>query len=123
MSPASSPDLSALRESSRPDQRLHRRYPIALDLRYKLENERHITHSGSGRTLNLSSGGIFFKPKEPVPERGQIELVVNWPFLLDGACHLHLIARGRIVRSNDNGTAVEVTHHELRTGKRPLTAS
>ena len=45
--------------------------------------------------------------------------MLNWPFLLDDACHLNLIARGRIVRSNSDGTAVEVTYHELRTSKRP----
>ncbi len=124
MSPASIlASVSGPEESQQPEQRSCRRYPIALNLQYKLINKTRVTRLGSGKTLNLSSSGIFFKAKEPIPEEGQIELVVNWPFLLDGACPLNLVARGRIVRSSSNGTSVEMTYHELRTGKRRIASS
>ena len=105
-------------ESPRPDQRLHPRYPISLDLQYKLLNQ---ARTGSGRTLNISTGGIFFETHDPLPEHGQIDLEMNWPFFLDGACPLKLRVQGRIVRSDATGTAVRLTRYEFRTSKRTAT--
>src|ERR1700681_4014625 len=94
------------------DQRLHRRYPIALKVEYKLLNKGQVERLGSGSTVNISSGGIFFEPDEPLPAQGRIELVLEWPFLLERVCALKLVMRGRIVRSGPAGIAVEATQHE-----------
>ena len=116
-------EVSAPLETPRPERRLHTRYPIALDLQYTVINGDQITCVESSGTLNFSSSGILFKANEPVPEQGQIELVVNWPVPLDGVCHLSFVALGRTVRNDTNGTAVEVMRHGLRTTKRPATSS
>jgi PilZ domain len=97
------------------DQRLHRRYPIALKVEYKLLNKGQVERLGSGSTVNISSGGIFFEPDEPLPAQGRIELVLEWPFLLERVCALKLVMRGRIVRSGPAGIAVEARQHEFRT--------
>jgi hypothetical protein len=47
-------------------------------------------------------------------------LLMQWPFFLDGTCPLKLVVQGRIVRSDGNGTAVQVLRHEFRTCKRPV---
>jgi len=104
-----------LPQNSHADQRLHRRYPIALKVEYKLLNKGKTERLGSGRTLNISSGGIFFEPDEPLPAQGRIELVLEWPFLLERVCALKLVVRGRIVRSEAKGIAVESRQHEFRT--------
>lgn len=104
-----------LPDNSRADQRLHRRYPIALKVEYKLFNKGKTERLGSGRTVNISSGGIFFEPDEPLPPQGRIELILEWPFLLERVCALKLVVRGRIVRSEANGIAIESRQHEFRT--------
>jgi hypothetical protein len=106
---------------NRPDQRLHRRYPITLKVEYKLINKGRVERVGTGQTINISSGGIFFEPDTPLPANGPIELLLDWPFLLDKVCGLKLVMRGRIVRRDGNGIAIEARQHEFRTsGARSL---
>ena len=100
-------------EASHPDRRQHFRYPLNLELRYRLSDK--IT--GVGATLNISSGGIFFKTSGPLPQRSQINLAIDWPFLLDGVCHLKLVMWGQVVRSDAKGTAIKASSYEFRTSK------
>jgi hypothetical protein len=99
------------------DQRSRGRYPIILELQYKLLRGGRVARTGSGRTLNISSGGVLFKTDDLLPERGAVELAMKWPFLLEGSCGLKLVMRGRIVRcdSNARATAVRAESHEFRT--------
>jgi len=109
----------ALVEDPRADQRLRTRYPIRLDLEYSLLIHGLVRRTGSGRTLNLSSDGVFFETNGPLLEHREIRLVLDWPCLLDGICHLKLIVRGRVVRSDRTGTAVRMKSYEFHTSKRP----
>lgn len=104
-------------EGGRGDQRSRGRYPITLELQYKLLRGSRVVRIGSGRTLNISSGGVLFETDHPLPERGFVELALKWPFLLNGACGLKLVMRGRIVRNEAKvgATAVCVESHEFRT--------
>ena len=121
MSPGSVPkDAPAFLETRRSDQRLHRRYAISLDVQYRLRNNGEVTKVGAGKTFNISSGGIFFQTGGALPTDGEIELLMKWPFFLDGSCPLKLVVQGRIVRSDANGTAVQALRHEFRTSKRPV---
>jgi PilZ domain len=115
MSPALARATSRLLETHRADQRLHQRYPIALNVEYKLLIKGRVERLGSGRTTNISSGGIFFEADDPLPTRGRVELAMDWPFLLEGVCALKLVMRGRIVRSDTKGIAVQIVQHEFRT--------
>jgi hypothetical protein len=101
--------------NGRRDQRAHRRYPISLPVDYKLRSKGRINHTGSGETLNVSSGGACFRCTESLPAGGSIELVMNWPFLLEGVCPLKLVMRGRIVRSDGERIAIQAQQHEFRT--------
>lgn len=97
------------------DRRSKRRYPIALELQYKLMKHRRVERLGSGRTLNISSGGILFEADGLLPANGPIELALSWPFLLHGSCGLKLVIRGRIVRTHDKAIAIRAEFHEFRT--------
>jgi len=99
----------------RGDQRARSRYPISLDLQYKLLRGGRIERAGSGKTLNISSGGLLFETGEPLPERGLVEVSMQWPYLLQGVCSLKLVMRGRIVRSAADCTAIRAQFHEFRT--------
>jgi len=122
MSPASAPQktpaITTLSASPSFDKRLHRRYPIALEVQYKLRNNGEVTGFGTGRTFNISSGGVLFKAGAELPANGEIELRMPWPLALDGDCPLNLVVQGRIVRSDSKGTAIRSLRHEFRTGKR-----
>jgi hypothetical protein len=115
MSPALASDAVRLLEKRNADQRLHQRYPIILNVEYKLLIKGRVERLGSGRTRNISSGGIFFEVDETLPTQSKIELAMDWPFLLEGVCALKLVMRGRIVRSDTKGIAVKIAHHEFRT--------
>src|SRR6266851_5797476 len=82
---------SVLSETHAGDQRLNGRYPITLELQYKLLNKGRVEHLGVGRTLNISSGGVLFQADGILPPTGPIELALTWPFLLEGICNLKLV--------------------------------
>jgi hypothetical protein len=101
------------------DQRSHRRHPVTLELEYKLFKRGRVVQLGSGRTLNVSSGGVLFEANEALALDGLIELIISWPAFLEGICPLKLVMRGRVVRNDDsNQVAISVTHHEFRTARR-----
>ena len=103
---------------ARSEQRLHRRYPITLDVQYELLIGNRGKRFGSGRTVNISSGGVFFETKSDLPTHGPIELILDWPS--EGVANLKLIVQGRIVRSDAIGTAVKMTRHKFRASERPV---
>jgi len=99
------------------DHRARGRYPIALELQYKVLRGGRVEQTGTGRTLNISSGGVLFETDDQLPRRGRVELAMQWPFLLQGTCGLKLVMRGHIVRSAGNSrvTALQADFREFRT--------
>ena len=97
------------------EQRSHQRYPIELELEYRLLSKSGSEPLGSGKTRNISSRGVLFEAPGSLPEGGSIEVLLSWPFLLEGVCPLRLVMRGRIVRSDLRGVAIQSTYHEFRT--------
>lgn len=102
-------------ESHRVDQRDHRRYPITLEIEYKLLSKGRVERVGAGKTLNISSGGVLFEARDVLPAGSPIEVLMNWPFLLEGVCPLKLVIQGRVVRCDNRLVAVRCDHHEFRT--------
>ena len=115
MSPAMARTAVRLLETHRADQRLHQRYPITLKVEYKLLKKGRVDRLGTGRTINISSGGIFFETGDTLPVKSRVELAMDWPCLLEGVCALKLVMRGRIVRKDTAGIAVQIASHEFRT--------
>ena len=106
-----------LPETSRGDQRAKDRYPITLELQYKLLDKGRVDRVGVGRTVNISSHGVLFETDRPLTPGRLVELTMKWPFLLRGICGLKLVVRKRIVRchANTKATAVKAESHEFRT--------
>jgi hypothetical protein len=44
----------------RGDRRIQRRYPVALELEYKVVTGGAVIGTGTGKTGNISSGGVLF---------------------------------------------------------------
>jgi hypothetical protein len=103
------------------EQRSHQRYPIELEVEYRLLAKGRSEQVGSGKTRNISSGGILFDALGSRPATGSIEVLLSWPFLLEGVCPLKLVMKGQIVRSDTRGVAIQYNYHEFRTaGSRML---
>jgi hypothetical protein len=97
------------------DRRGDRRYEIRLEARWKLVRRRKVLETGSGRTLDFSSGGVLFEPGRQLPVGLNVELSISWPVLLHNVAPLQLVVYGRIVRSNGSRTAMRMAQHEFRT--------
>jgi|SRR5579871_4950964 len=95
--------------------RSHQRFPISLDVQYRQIKRGRISDLGSGRTINISSGGILFAADHALAPGTNLEVLVNWPFLLEGVCPLKLVMRGRVVRSEGTSAAIQTSQHEFRT--------
>jgi hypothetical protein len=97
------------------DRRYDRRYGIALEVRWKLVRRRKVLDSGTGITIDLSSGGILFDAGRTLPVGMNIELSISWPVLLHNSSPMQLFVSGRIVRTNGGQAAIATTQHEFRT--------
>ncbi|SRR5579871_5522618 len=97
------------------ERRQDRRYEIRLDLRWKLIRRRRTLETGTGSTVDLSSGGIHFETDRSLPVGLNVELSIAWPALLHNMAPLQLVAFGKIVRSSGTRTAIQMYQHEFRT--------
>lgn len=106
------------------DLRKYRRYPVSLDLSYRLLQPGGATaRVGTGRTRDISNGGLCFECEDAFPSSGVIELSLNWPCALEGIHPLKLVMRGSIVRATGGRIAVKALGYEFRTaGIRPMHA-
>jgi PilZ domain-containing protein len=105
------------------DRRNRRRYDIDLHVQYKVFRHYQVAQSGTGKTINLSGGGIAFEIDEVLMPGAAIELAIAWPVLLNKTCPLKLVVTGKVVRSDAMLTAVRMERYEFRTqGVRTLQA-
>ena len=97
------------------DRRDDRRYPIELELRYKVIARSRIQLNGGGRTMNMSSGGVLFGGDQSLPAGAFVELSIHWPVLLRDTRPLTLLIVGRVVRCEDRTVAVKTSRYEFVT--------
>jgi hypothetical protein len=95
------------------DRRLQRRYPLELDLEFKIMEDDKVVSTGAGRTENISSGGVLFHAREGVPIGPQVELSVRWPAVLGNAPFLELRISGRLVRNDAYGLAMRMSRYHF----------
>ena len=97
------------------ERRAKRRYPMRLPLQFKIVKNYVVIGTGYGTSLDLSSNGIAFATSSPLRVGSHVELAIGWPVPLNGSCALKLVASGRVVRSDQNCTAIAMERHEFRT--------
>jgi hypothetical protein len=96
------------------DRRRTTRFPVNEELKYRVMHKSSRV-SGTGKTLNIGSGGVLFTTEEKLPLGRQVELSVNWPARLGGTCPLKFVASGKVVRSEAARAAVRIERYEFRT--------
>jgi len=97
------------------ERRLKRRFQIEQDVRYKMLYGQRIAETGVGKSINISSGGIWFTTENMLTTGMPIELSMTWPVLLNDSCPMKLMIYGCVVRSNEKGAAVAIERYEFRT--------
>jgi hypothetical protein len=96
------------------DRRRTTRFPVCEELKYRVMHKSSQV-VGTGKTLNIGSGGVLFTTEEQLPLGRTVELSVNWPARLDGVCPLKFVAIGRVVRAEADIAAVRIERYEFRT--------
>jgi hypothetical protein len=99
----------------RAERRSADRFPIARDLQYKVLSKRSGVEAGLGQTINISSNGVLFTTENYLIPGRRLEVSISWPAQLNEVCHLKLVARGRVVRSEEGRAAMEIQQYEFRT--------
>ena len=94
------------------DRRTDGRYVFELPLRF-LYRSGEVRYSGAGRTKDLGRKGICFVSEDPPPEGTDVELRIEWPFLLQDVCALDLRVWGRVLRNDDQGTVVRMSRYRI----------
>jgi hypothetical protein len=97
------------------DRRLRRRYSIERDVVYRVLSNQQCVETGSGKTVNVSSSGVWFTTERPLESGQAVELAVNWPALLHDVCPLKLMIYGIVIRSDEKGAALGIRRYEFRT--------
>lgn len=96
------------------DRRRNNRFPVNEELKYRIMHKASRI-SGSGKTLNMGSGGLLFTTEEKLPLGRHVEIAMNWPARLGGTCPLKFVATGRVVRAETARAAVRIERYEFRT--------
>jgi len=94
---------------------MKRRFQIEQEIKYKMLYGQRIAETGRGKSLNISSGGIWFSTENMLTSGMPVELSMNWPVLLNDSCPMKLMIYGCVVRSNEKGAAVAIERYEFRT--------
>ena len=84
------------------DRRSKRRYPITLPVQYKIMKNYLVMGSGSGTTVDLSSGGIAFSTPEPGRLGSFLEVSVSWACTAQSILPPEAVASGRVIRSDQD---------------------
>lgn len=99
------------------ERRAKSRYEMNLNVRYQTMGLAGPV-SGIGKTLNVSSGGVFITGGDNVREGTRMKLVIEWPSLLNGTTPLQLITIGVVVRRESSGVAISFEGYQFRTAGR-----
>ena len=88
---------------------------MTLDLHYGSVRGKKPPEGRFAITRDISAGGVLFSTDEVLPTGSTVELNIEWPVLLNGTKRLRLRVHGRVVRSDDQGTAVRTIRYEFFT--------
>jgi hypothetical protein len=111
-------NMSLEKNKDKDDRRGADRFPIEREVRYKILSRKNSTEAesaGSGVTVNMSSNGVLFTTDHYLLPGRRLEVSISWPAQLNSKVALKLVARGRVVRSEEGRAAIEIHQYEFRT--------
>jgi hypothetical protein len=90
-------------------------YPIVLPVRYHARRATSLYAFGTGQTVSIGSKSIVFIAEQPLIAGLTADLNVDWPALLDDAVRLQVHIRGKIDKTDEHKTFLQIMGHEFRT--------
>jgi len=97
--------------SATTERRQSRRYPLQFELDYRVFGKGHSIFAGSARTLNISSEGLLLTTTEGISKGQLVELSIRWHTGARGAPRADLEILGRVIRVDDDGTAIRILRY------------
>jgi hypothetical protein len=97
------------------ERREKRRFVLAHTIRFRLSAKRLTSRWAIGTIQDMSSSGVSFRCRRPLPLGGHLELIVDWPATFGNPRLVNLHASGFVVRSSRTKTAVRITSHRFQT--------
>jgi hypothetical protein len=97
------------------ERRSKKRFHIEQEVRYKMLYGQRIAETGVGKTVNISSGGLWITTENVLTAGMPVELSMSWPALLHDSCPMKLMIYGCVIRSSEKGAAVSIERYEFRT--------
>jgi PilZ domain len=92
-----------------PERRRSFRYPFTAQAECILAGNRI-----PAKIQDIGSGGVFLKTDRIFRLGESIQVLIDWPVLLDRRCPLRLVIFGKVLRSDESGSAVKLVQYEFR---------
>ena len=96
------------------ERRATRRYELHLPIHYRVSQKGVVARWGAGVTREMSTSGLSFRSRKPIPIGSHVEMIVDWPAKYGEEQPIDLQLTGFVVRSDNNRTAVRVTSRRFR---------
>src|SRR3954468_23607130 len=96
------------------ERRSKRRFQIEQEVRYKMLYGQRIAETGAGKTINVSSGGLWITTEKTLTPGLPVELSMSWPVLLNDSCPMKLMIYGCVIRSSGKAAAISIERYEFR---------
>lgn len=96
------------------DRRSRPRYELRMPLRYHVSQKGGVPRTGTGLTCEMSSTGLSFHCRKPLPVGAHVEIVIDWPAKYGDLYPVDLQLTGFVLRSEPGRTAVKMTSHRFR---------
>ena len=96
------------------DRRVAWRYPLQLDLHYRLRKKDRLVGEGSGKTVNISNKGVLLALSgQTCPRGAAAELFIHWPVDHQPLIRQWLNVVGEVLRTDAQGVAVRIVRYDF----------
>ncbi len=90
------------------------RYPLQLELDYRLRKKDRLVGEGSGKTVNISNKGLLLALiGQTCPRGAVVEMSIHWPVDHEPSVRQWLNVVGVVLRSDEQGVAVRIARHDF----------
>ena len=106
--------MSSERTNGPQERRTSKRFSVECTVRYCVLGQNPVEVSGSGKTVNVSTGGMLIAINRVLSPGMLVEVEVDWRANPDDRVSLNLVAMCEVVRSESGAVplaAVEITSH------------
>ena len=93
-----------------------KRYPIALQLRYRAKSELGPVQ-GLGQTITISNQDIVFATADKLKPSMNVEIVLDWPCLRDPRLPLQLVLGVTIASTEESVVEARIVTYAFRTAE------